>query len=303
MRARQVSPGWIGVLWLLGAWGFDPVAQAAQALFVEAVCIDDGAVQDGLEGGMAAPHAACAYAVNRPAGFNRRVGSASADAQAIAGVRSVGVDILVDAELSTSLPTVFGGRAVAEARIDDTFIVTGNLPLGTPVGNGLMQINALAMGQIRLDTAGSVTVNTYALLHYGIAVGSESKSFSELVYIGDLQPGEIRAFNVPFLIPAVPFLGHVSIPVSMFARAQILAELDDDGSVDGRVQFGNSLHWLGLSNVTDASGTPLASFSAVSGDTGVDWGAFVAVPAPAAWLSMLSSAALLGVATRRRSRV
>jgi hypothetical protein len=78
-------------------------SQAALEFHTEAVCIDNGAVQDGMAGGLPVPGASCSYSVNR-SGINRRVGDASAQAQAIGGVRSVGVDVSVDATLATALP-------------------------------------------------------------------------------------------------------------------------------------------------------------------------------------------------------
>jgi len=277
-----------------------PGAQAAIAFQTEAICIDNGDVQDGIAGGLPVASAACSYSVNR-SGLNRRVGSAEATAQAIAGVRSVGVDVSVDTTLATAFPTVFGARVIADARIDDSFVVTGTLPLGTPVGNGLMNINAVATGQIRLDTSGAASLNTRAFLHYVIAVGSGGTSQTEIVFLGDLAPGELRTLSVPFVIPAVPFFGGSPISVQMSARAELIGELTDDGAVDGRIQFGNSLDWLGISNVTDASGTPLASFSAISSETGVDWGAVTAVPEPAAWALFACGLGAVLVASARLS--
>ncbi len=274
---------------------------AAIAFHTEAVCIDNGSVQDGIAGGLPVAAAACTYSVNR-SGLNRRTGAAEASAQAIAGARSVGVDVSVDATLATAFPTVFGARTIADARIEDTFILTGTLPLGTPVGNGLMNINAIATGQIRLDTSGAASLNTQAFLHFVIAVGSGGVAHTETVLLGELESGELRIINVPFVIPAVPFLGGVAIPVSMTARAELTGELVDDGALDARIQFGNSLDWLGISNVTDAAGTPLASFSALSPATGVDWGAVAAVPEPAQWLTFACGLGLLLLAGARRRK-
>jgi hypothetical protein len=274
-------------------------SHAALEFHSDAVCIDNGTVQDGLAGGLAVPSASCSYSVDR-SGLNRRVGTAAADAQAIAGARSVGVDVSVDATLATAFPTVFGANASAAARIDDIFIMTGTLPLGTPVSNGLMHINAVATGLIRLDTSGAATLNTQAFLQYAIAVGAGSAVKTELVMLGDLEPGAVRTINVPFVIPAVPFIAGLPISVSMSARAELVGELENDGAVDARIQFGNSLDWLGITNVTDAGGTPLASFAAISVDTGVDWGAVAAVPEPAQWLLLACG---LGIVLLARGRL
>ena len=274
---------------------------AAISFHTEAVCIDNGTVQDGIAGGLPVASAACSYSVNR-SGLNRRAGSAEATAQAVAGARSVGVDVSVDAALGTAFPTVFGANAIADARIEDTFIVTGTLPLGTPVSSGLMSISAIATGQIRLDTSGGASLNTQAFLHYVIAVGAGGTSQTEIFFLGDLAPGELRVVNVPFVIPAVPFLAGAAIPVSMTARAELTGELVDDGTIDARIQFGNSLEWLGISDVTDAAGTPLASFSALSPGTGVDWGAVPAVPEPAQWLTFACGLGMVLLARARRRR-
>jgi hypothetical protein len=206
----------------------------------------------------------------------------------------------VDATLQTRFPTVFGGKAVAEARLDDLFVMTGVLPAGTPASHGLMNIDAVATGQIRLDTSGAASLNTEAFLHYVLSVGSSTISNTEIVFLGELAPGEVRTINVSFVIPAVPFVAGMAIPVQMSARAELVGELFDDGSVDGRIQFGNSLDWLGIANVTDTLGTPLASFAAISPDTGVDWGAVAAVPEPATWAMFLGGLAVVGLAVRRR---
>lgn len=283
----------------LSAWLNAPVsAYAAFSFEAEAVCIDDGTVKDGIPGGVAAPSAACTFTVNR-GGINRRAGSASANAQAIAAARAVGVDVTVDATLTdTFVPTVFGATAKADARLDDVFVMTGTLPTGTPVSNGLMDIQAVATGQIRLDANGAATLNTRAFLNYAIAVGSGGASETQLVFLGDLMPGEVRVINVPFVIPAVPFTAGLAIPVQMSARADLFAELEHEGSIEGRIEFGNSLDWTGITNVTDAAGTPLASFSAISPDTGVNWGAAAPIPEPAAWLLLLSGLAVVSAAKR-----
>ena len=165
-----------------------------------------------------------------------------------------------------------------------------------------MQINALATGQIRLDTEGAVTVNTRALLNFGINVGGSSVSQVEMIFLGELEPGEIRFINVPFVISSVPFTGAAAIAIDMFARADLVAELTNDGSVDGRIQFGNSLEWQGITNVRDSAGNPAASFSALSPGTGTDWGAVTPVPEPRAGLLMIVSGVLVLAALRRQRR-
>jgi hypothetical protein len=264
------------------------------------VCIDDGVVKDGIGGGIAAPSAACSYDVSR-GGINRRTGTAAGNAQGVAAPRAVGVDVATDVGLiDTFAPTVFGARAVADARLEDVFIPVGELGIGTTVSNGLMDIHAVATGQIRLDAQGAATPNTRAFLNYAIAVGTAGTSATELVFLGDLAPGEIRLISVPFVIPAVPFVSGLPITVQMAARADLLAELDHEGSIDGRIQFANSLDWVGIANVTDAAGTPLARFSAFSPDTGVDWGALTPVPEPSAWAMLLCGLGAVAVACRRR---
>jgi len=281
--------------------GFAEPAAAALSFQAEAVCIDNGEVKDGIAGGLAVPSASCSYSVNKTFPL-RHNGSATASAQGIVAGRSVGADLSVDASLSTQIGGVFGAKAETTARLSDMFIVTASLPLGTPLGNGLMDISALATGQIRLDTDGAATVNTMALLNYAIVVGPSIATHTELLFLGDLAPGEIRVINVPFVIAAVPFLGTAAIPIEMSVNAKLVGELVDDGSVDGRIQFANSLDWLGITRVTDMAGTPVASFSAISSDTGTDWGALAPVPEPAHWLLFASGLGVLAVAVRRRRR-
>jgi hypothetical protein len=301
MRAVRISPVWKLAL-LAAAATFAAPASAAFSFHAEAVCIDDGVVKQGIEGGIAAPSASCSYSVNR-GGLNRRAGSAAASAQGIAGARAVGVEVAADATLAdTFVPTVFGANALASARIEDIFIPIGTLPAGIPVSNGLMDIHAVATGQIRLDAQGAATINTRAFLNYAIAVGGAGTSATELVFLGDLAPGETRVINVPFVIPAVPFVNGLAITVQMAARAELFAELEHEGSIDGRIQFGNSLDWLGIANVTDAAGAPLAGFAAISPDTGTDWSTLSPVPEPAAWALLLGGLGAVLIATRPRGR-
>jgi hypothetical protein len=284
---------------LTGLLGLAAPVAAGVSFNAEAVCIDNGEVVDGIAGGIAAPSASCNYTVNRTFPL-RHNGSATASAQGIVGARTVGAEVSVDATLSTQIGGVFGGRAEVLVNLTDTFVVTGTLPLGTPLSNGLMDISALATGQIQLDAEGAATVNTMAVLNYAIVVGSASETATEIVFLGELNPGEIRVINVPFLIPAVPFLGSANIPIEMNVNAKLVGELVDDGSIDARIQFDNSLDWLGITKVTDTAGTPVVSFTAISADTGTDWGAVTPIPEPAHWLLFVSGLAVLAIAARRR---
>ena len=74
------------------------------------------------------------------------------------------------------------------------------------------------------------------------------------------------------LAGVVPWIRGQPIQIQMLANASLDALLEASGSFSGIVEFGNSLDWLGITSVTDDAGNPVASFTAMSPDTGVDWG-------------------------------
>lgn len=289
--AARRCTGAMALLWALAG---APAGAATISLEASAKC-HDGGVKDS-EGGPGVPVANCSWSVAQ-GGLFPRSGTVTGSAEARIGYRAVGVTASAQASLTTKLTSDFGTDVTASSHLEDFFFMTATLPDGTPVSNGYMQINAIATGEVHLNTSGAGYLSTVQL-DYLLSVGGFSVASNSIYMLDGDPPQQIVQ---PFAV-VVPWQAGLAVPIIMQANAVVDAVLFDDGSVDALAQFGNSLDWLGISNVTDAGGNPVASFTALSADGSVDWGAAAVVPLPAAgWLFASGLVALLGLMGRRRA--
>ena len=158
-----------------------------------------------------------------------------------------------------------------------------------------MQINALLTGSLMIEGNG-VVVNslTSGELSYQFFVGTSFSMGSEMV----LPLNDFKAIVVPISVN-VPWEVGVGLPVQMMVEASASATMFGDGFARTEIDFGNSLEWLGISEVTDLAGNPVESFSAVGLD-GTDY-ALSAVPIPAPLLLLGLPLMVLGKFNRKKT--
>lgn len=233
-----------------------------------AECIEAGNIVDE-DGGPGFPVAHCDHQVNVNNYIVKKNGTTTGDASAIAGFRNVGVNATASADLQTNLPENFGATVTASAQVQDTFFMDAMLPDGTPVGNGFMQINAVTLGSISLNLGGNAQSSLFseANLNYLLTVGGYAVASNQV----NLLPGDGPQFVTAVLAVTLPWQRGLPIPILMTANASVNANLTFTGSVEAKADFGNTMRWLGISNVTDAVGNPVASFTALSPE-GRNWG-------------------------------
>lgn len=281
------------VVVLLAAGALDAAALEV-IISTDVSCIDNGTIMDA-DGGPAIPSAHCEYSVNRT-GIFRRVGNATADAAANAGFRSVGVLATAHAALDTNLPNNFGGRASARAELRDVFIMDARQANGTPVLAGHLSVNLATTGLVMLTGDGQADLSE-ATLQYTIVVGGGGMTDLVQSFLGE-PPQPVTAILPPIV---VPWQAGLPIDIVMSAFASVDANLTFTGWVDVSADFGSTLRWLGISDVVDANGLPVASFTALSPD-GADWGSFAPVPIPGAGVLLASALGILGWSVRARRR-
>ncbi len=173
--------------------------------------------------------------------------------------------VVVDANTAVTLDTLPLGALGACAQAGWTLNLSGG-----EFGGGL--INAVGGQEVCEDAGGTYTQNQ-----------GSAGTFS---------------FSVPII-----FGQEHGWDMTWRATSSVYGWVDDGGSLTGsaELEFSNTVQWLGVSQVQDANGNPVA-FTMVSG-SGVDWTSAVplqVVPLPATiWLL---GTALAGVATRFRNR-
>lgn len=233
-----------------------------------AKCLLGGNIVDE-DGGPGFPVAHCDRQVNINNIVVKKNGTTTGDALAIAGFRNVGVSATASADLQTNLPENFGAVVTASAQVQDTFFMDAALPDGTPVGNGFMQINVVTQGSVSLTTGGSASSSLFseANLNYVLTVGGFAVASNQV----NLVPGDGPQIVTAVLAVTVPWQRGLAIPIFMTANASVDANLTFSGSVEARADFGHTMRWMGISNVTDADGNPVGSFTALSPEGG-DWG-------------------------------
>jgi len=270
-----------------------PARAASIAFETSAKCFDKAEVKMS-DGGPSFATAQCDYSVNETF-ILRNVGTTQGSAMALATSRSVGVKVQGDGQLNTQLNTGFGVELFARAELIDVFIMDAQFPDGTPVPSGFLQINALAQGQLDFYGTDSLNDFSFAELNYLLSVGPAGGGSDNVMRF----PTSLTdpQFVAAPLAGVIPWISGQPIQILMQANASLDAKLEASGSFSGIVEFGNSLDWLGITNVTDEDGNPVASFTAMSPDTGVDWSQAV-VPEPASFV--LVGAVIVGLGWMRR---
>jgi hypothetical protein len=245
-----------------------PPVRAASVFFETSAKAFDKAVAVQSDGG-AGPFAQVDHTVNTSFPL-RNIGNTKGTATAIAGPRMVGLKLEGEAQLNTQLNTGFGVELKAKAQVIDVFILDARLPDGSVVPSGFFGFSALARGQV--DFYGTTTLNDFssAELRYTLNVGQLGGGSDDILRM-PTSASSPRIVATP-LAGVIPWFQGQPVQILMLADASLDAKLEASGNFDGIVEFGNSLEWQGITDVTDDAGNPVASFTAMSPDTGVDWG-------------------------------
>ena len=220
------------------------------------------------------------------------------------GTRRIGVVTQANASLHLfePVPSRLLSEATISASLTDRFDMIALDSQGNFVAAGSMDIDIIASGLVSLQGSGSFATPSLpdvseSYLKYEITSGAGS--VSDDVTITAPQTAT-RSVSTPISV-RVNWLAGDAFTFAMSVLSQSYVVLGTDGSARASVEFGNSLDWLGIRNVTDANGVPVASFSAISPDTGVDWGDYVSVPEPPTAPGALVGAAVLGWLCRRKA--
>jgi len=265
-----------------------PHAHAAISSSTTAYCFDSlGGIVKTLEGAGAV---SCEFESSNVA----HTASGRASVTLKAGERRVGVNSSASASLMRVydyLPaqTVVQGRG--HIRLTDSFDVVAKDSFGNSVAAGFMNVDVLASGELSLAGSGAgISGLSFAQLRYDFHLTSATGT-SEIVKIDYAGAVPLQAL----LSERIEWKAGERLLLTLELEAGTDAAMTADGSAEAKVNFGNSLDWLGARNVTDLNGVPVASFSLISADTGVDWGVYTpAVPEPAAWALMLLGLGWLG---------
>lgn len=219
-----------------------------------------------------------------------------------AGQRRVGIDSKATASLNRVhdyMPAYTIVQTTGHVTLIEPLTMAAKDADGNAVGSGYMDVNVLASGVVSLSGSGA---------------GLSGVSSSKLRYRFELASGGHVDGNVSInYADSVPVDGLLterwfwesgtSTSLTLEVETFTSAFMTGTGTADAHVDFANSLDWLGVRNVTDIHGTPVASFSMVGADTGVDWGKYQPpVPEPSTWGLMLAGLGLLGWTARRQAR-
>ena len=273
-------------------------ADAGVALEVSSTCIDSlGGIED-IHPASSGGSTSCNFTSSNA----EHSASGSAFTTIRAGQRRVGIDSKATASLNRVhdyMPAYTIVQTTGRITLVEQLVVGATDAQGNPVTSGYMDVNVLASGVVSLSGSGA---------------GLSGVSSSKLRYRLEMSPGShvdgAFAINHADSVAADGLLTQrwfwesgASTTLTLDVETFTSAFMTGTGNADARVDFGNSLDWLGVRNVTDIHGAPLASFSMVSADTGIDWGAYQPpVPEPATWGLMLAGLGYVVWKGARRAR-
>lgn len=285
----------------LGAFLAMAAAPAAAGIYETAAHCFDGGATDSNQGATA--HTVCGRGVAE-FGPPYRVGGSYAEVLVTASLNDgrfkQGVKADANAYLQTDGPDkVLGARGYVNVIDADWFSVQALGINDTAVSGGRLVVNLRLLGTLNLTT-GAGAADSWARLSYNVQLENEAGEVQRASGNRRLDSAGVQAVNQTLTIPvAWQADGRIDFALSLLAETQ--ASVSSTGSAKSAASFGHSLQWLGIDQVTDANGVPVASFRAVNPVTGVDWGVPSPVPEPAAWL-LLAGALPLVVGRCRRLR-
>jgi hypothetical protein len=184
-------------------------------------------------------------------------------------VGSVDSDVgVIQSEATATRGEGSGNYASAQgvARFQDSFLVTALDPSGGSVLNGFLTVIVDVDASVSLsETVGNGTL--FGSIIWNFSVGSASDDGRTLVTAGgaDTTGGQF--------VLQIPWADGTPIPILFFANGEIV--VGGLGTRTGTQDF--TIAWGGITAVTDAGGTPVASFTALGSD-GFDYSAAVVLP-------------------------
>lgn len=264
-------------------------ARASLTLEVSSSCIDS---LGGIETINPATSSASSHC-NFTSSNAEHTASGNALTQIKAGQRRLGIDSKATASLSRVHDYVTAATIVqttGRAVLVDNFDMIARDAAGNRISAGYMDVDIAASGVVSLGGSGA-GLSGYSSAQLSYRIEMLSASHVE----GRVSINYADSVPVDALFTERWFWQEGSTSLTMEVQATTSAFMTATGSADARVDFGNSLDWLGVRNVTDMNAVPVASFSMVSAGTGVDWGTYTPpVPEPATWALMLAGMGLVG---------
>lgn len=186
--------------------------------------------------------------------------------------------------------TTFSARGRSTGSLADFFFVDALNDASVTVQEGTMVVNLLLSGSLQAWRADGGTASTRASLDYQIVVGSAVEADQITRNAVSTPEGSLLPINRPISL-FLPWTAGEPVSVTMVLIGDVFSEVSGTGIGQANFIFGNSLDWLGISDVRDANGDPVASFTAI-GPT-ADWATPVPLPATLpAFVGMLTVLAL-----------
>jgi len=275
-----------------------PVA-ATGIIETAAHCLDGGSIQSNQGSSV---RATCSRGVSEP-GPPYRIGATNAEALVTSSLGDNRYKQGVSAGAATILNTdgpdkLFGARAYVSVLDADWFTFNAVDINDVAIPGGRAVVNLRLRGSLLLS-GGTDLSNSFSRLSYAVALENELGESSRAR--GDLRldsPG-VQAVDQEIAIP-VTWDGRIDFSMTLIAEVQ--AMVDRTGSAQGASSFASSLEWLGIDQVTDKNGAPVASFLAMNPETGVNWGVPSPVPEPAVWVLLGAALPMIALRCRQRRR-
>lgn len=259
--------------------------------------VDNPGVNGGTNGAEACELSGAGSFTNQFGDTVSYTATAKASARATGGPRRVGAETVAQASITGRQDSPQSvALATVQVRNEEFLKMQAVGPNGEPVLGGSMQVDLLASGSLTYSGS-SLPLSSQGLLrlNFTALAGRQVLGTEDL----GLLLGQANAVVSVPISATIPWTAGQGILVTLGVGARSELVLNKEANLTGTVSFGNSLDWLGVSNVRDANGNPVADFTLVDSG-GVLWGSraeeLSQVPVPG---SLLLLAAAFGPLVRR----
>ena len=283
-------------------------ARAALTTSTRAYCAP-GLVQPAINNTSESGASACSFNISQPAGsvYGEFGTTGSATATTTAGPRKVGVQVNGSITLATDEPRFVVVMSRADITLTEAMQMSAADANGGQVQSGTMDINMLASGILSITSSGPDP----ELQFIGFDAAKIALSY-QLTVPGIVSSGGSREYKIfnpgPHAVGdgfsvTVPWISGQAITTELAVAGVVELLMRNDGFINGSVSFGNSLDWLGISNVRDSNGNPVPDFLLL-GDNGAVWGRDEELPpVPLPGTLAMALTALVPVMLRLRRRM